>query len=131
MPAPGENLRINPERLWDTLMEMAKIGATPKGGVCRLALTDLDKQGRDLFVRWAKEAGCTISVDRMGNVFARRAGKDESLAPVVTGSHADSQPTGGKFDGNFGVLAHLTWILWDWICPIVRRELGHRGLAPL
>ena len=106
-PVLSNELRINGQRLWDSLMEMAKIGATPKGGVCRLALTDLDKQGRDLFVRWAKEAGCTISVDRMGNVFARRAGKDESLAPVVTGSHADSQPTGGKFDGIYGVLGGL------------------------
>jgi N-carbamoyl-L-amino-acid hydrolase len=88
-------------------MEMAKIGATPKGGVCRLALTDLDRDGRDLFVRWAKAAGCTISVDQMGNVFARRAGRDDSLPPVVTGSHADSQPTGGRFDGIYGVLGGL------------------------
>jgi beta-ureidopropionase / N-carbamoyl-L-amino-acid hydrolase len=100
-------LAINGQRLWDSLMEMAKIGATPKGGVCRLALTDLDRQGRDLFVRWAKEAGCTISVDQMGNVFARRAGKDDTLTPVVTGSHADSQPTGGRFDGIYGVLGGL------------------------
>jgi N-carbamoyl-L-amino-acid hydrolase len=100
-------LAINGQRLWDSLMEMAKIGATPKGGVCRLALTDLDRDGRDLFVKWAKEAGCTISVDRMGNVYARRAGRDDSLAPVVTGSHADSQPTGGKFDGIYGVLGGL------------------------
>lgn len=106
-PDLSTDLRINGQRLWDSLMEMAKIGATPKGGVCRLALTDLDQQGRDLFVRWAKDAGCTIRVDRMGNVFARRAGKDESLAPVVTGSHADSQPTGGRFDGIYGVLGGL------------------------
>lgn len=100
-------LHVNGQRLWDSLMEMARIGATPKGGVCRLALTDLDRQGRDLFVRWAREAGCTISVDRMGNVFARRAGSDGSLAPVITGSHADSQPTGGRFDGIYGVLGGL------------------------
>jgi N-carbamoyl-L-amino-acid hydrolase len=100
-------LAIDGRRLWDSLMEMAKIGATPKGGVCRLALTDLDKQGRDLFVRWAQEAGCSITVDRMGNVYARRAGIDDTLAPVVTGSHADSQPTGGKFDGIYGVLGGL------------------------
>ena len=100
-------LTINGARLWDSLMAMAQIGATPKGGVCRLALTDLDRQGRDLFVAWAKEAGCTIAVDRMGNVFARRAGRDDTLAPVVTGSHADSQPTGGKFDGIYGVLGGL------------------------
>ena len=105
--ATTKPLATNGRRLWDSLMEMATIGATPKGGVCRLALTDLDKQGRDLFVRWAKDAGCTISVDRMGNVFARRAGRDETLAPVVTGSHADSQPTGGKFDGIYGVLGGL------------------------
>ncbi len=104
---PQALLTINGQRLWDSLMEMAKIGATPKGGVCRLALTDLDKDGRDLFVRWAKEAGCTITVDRMGNVFARRAGRDDSLTPVVTGSHADSQPTGGRFDGIYGVLGGL------------------------
>jgi beta-ureidopropionase / N-carbamoyl-L-amino-acid hydrolase len=102
-----EPMRINGQRLWDSLMEMAQIGATPKGGVCRLALTDLDKQGRDLFARWAREAGCSISVDKMGNVFARRAGSDDSLAPVITGSHADSQPTGGKFDGIYGVLGGL------------------------
>jgi N-carbamoyl-L-amino-acid hydrolase len=93
------NIRINGERLWESLMELARIGATEKGGVCRLALTDLDKQGRDLFVRWCKEAGCTIKVDRMGNIFARRAGKNDSLPPIVTGSHLDTQPTGGKFDG--------------------------------
>jgi len=107
MKSDAQPLRINGQRLWDSLMEMARIGATPKGGVCRLALTDLDREGRDLFVRWAKDAGCTISVDRMGNVFARRAGRDDSLPPVVTGSHADSQPTGGKFDGIYGVLGGL------------------------
>lgn len=101
------NLRVNSDRLWDSLMEMAKIGATQKGGVCRLALTDLDKQARDLFVQWCREAGCSIKVDKMGNVFARRPGKDNSLAPVMTGSHIDSQPTGGKFDGVYGVLAGL------------------------
>ncbi|HEX2581362.1 MAG TPA: Zn-dependent hydrolase [Dongiaceae bacterium] len=101
------NLRINADRLWDSLMEMAKIGATAKGGVCRLALTDLDKQARDLFIRWCREAGCTISIDRMGNVFARRPGRDNSLPPVMTGSHIDSQPTGGRFDGVYGVLAGL------------------------
>jgi beta-ureidopropionase / N-carbamoyl-L-amino-acid hydrolase len=101
------NVRINGQRLWDSLMEMAQIGATAKGGVCRLALTDLDRQSRDLFVRWAQEAGCSITVDRMGNIFARRPGKDDSLAPVMTGSHLDSQPTGGKFDGAYGVLAGL------------------------
>nr|ANC57847.1 Beta-ureidopropionase [Colwellia sp. C1] len=101
------NNKINGQRLWDSLMEMGKIGGTPKGGVCRLALTDLDKEGRDLFVGWCKEAGCTVRVDTMGNIFARRAGKDNSLPPVVMGSHLDTQPTGGKFDGIYGVLSGL------------------------
>jgi N-carbamoyl-L-amino-acid hydrolase len=100
-------LQVDGGRLWDSLMEMAKIGATPKGGVCRLALTDEDKAGRDLFVRWAREAGCTITVDRIGNIFARRAGRNNALPAVLTGSHADSQPTGGRFDGIYGVLAGL------------------------
>jgi N-carbamoyl-L-amino-acid hydrolase len=99
--------KINGERLWASLMEMAKIGATPKGGVCRLALTDLDKQGRDLFVRWCEEAGCTVKIDQIGNIFARRPGRNNALAPVGTGSHLDSQPTGGRFDGVYGVLAGL------------------------
>src|SRR5690606_27368432 len=86
---------------------MGEIGGTEKGGVCRLALTDLDKQGRDLFVQWCKDAGCTIRVDKMGNIFARRAGRDDSLPPVVMGSHLDTQPTGGKFDGIYGVMAGL------------------------
>jgi beta-ureidopropionase / N-carbamoyl-L-amino-acid hydrolase len=102
-----QNLKIDGERLWQSLMELAKIGATEKGGVCRLALTDLDRQGRDLFIRWCKDAGCTISVDPIGNIFARRPGKDNSQPPIVTGSHLDSQPTGGKFDGAYGVLAGL------------------------
>jgi len=101
------NLSINGDRLWQSLMDMAKIGATPKGGVCRLALTDVDKAGRDLFVEWCRDAGCSITVDRMGNIFARRPGRNNDLAPVVTGSHLDSQPTGGRFDGVYGVLAGL------------------------
>ena len=99
--------KIDGDRLWASLMEMAKIGATPKGGVCRLALTDLDREGRDLFVRWCREAGCAVRVDRMGNIFARRPGRNDDLAPVGTGSHLDSQPTGGRFDGVYGVLAGL------------------------
>ena len=101
------NLRIDGQRLWESLMEMAKIGATEKGGVCRLALTDLCKQSRDLFIKWCEEAGCTIKIDKMGNIFARRAGRNNDLAPVLTGSHLDSQPTGGRFDGVYGVLSGL------------------------
>ena len=111
MTNPGEslreNLRIDGQRLWDSLMEMAKIGATPKGGVCRLALTDLDRESRQLFTRWVEAAGCTVSHDAMGNIFARRPGRDDGLPAVMTGSHLDSQPTGGKFDGVYGVLAGL------------------------
>ena len=100
-------LRINGERLWDSLMELAQIGATPKGGVCRLTLTDLDKQGRDLVTRWAREAGMTVTIDKIGNGFMRRAGRNNALPPIMTGSHIDTQPTGGKFDGNYGVLAGI------------------------
>src|SRR3954451_20311607 len=95
---PG-NLRIDADRLWNSLMEMARIGATPKGGCCRLALTDLDREARDLFVKWCTDAGCTIAVDRMGHIFARRPGRNPALPAVATGSHLDTQPTGGKFDG--------------------------------
>jgi len=100
-------LRIDGQRLWNSLMELAKLGATEKGGVCRIALTDLDRQGRDLFVRWVREAGCEVRVDAIGNIFARRPGRNNALPPVATGSHIDTQPTGGKFDGNYGVLAGL------------------------
>ncbi|CAQ71912.1 Amidase, hydantoinase/carbamoylase, N-carbamoyl-L-amino-acid hydrolase [Cupriavidus taiwanensis LMG 19424] len=101
------DLRIDGQRLWDTLMRLAIIGATPRGGVCRLALTDLDRQGRDFFVAEAQAAGCTIRIDAIGNIFARRAGRDNALPPVMTGSHIDTQPTGGKFDGNYGVFAGI------------------------
>jgi N-carbamoyl-L-amino-acid hydrolase len=100
-------LRINGTRLWTSLMDLARIGATDKGGVKRLALTDLDRQGRDLVVQWGREAGLAITVDKIGNVFMRREGCNPALPPVVTGSHIDTQPTGGKFDGNYGVLAGL------------------------
>ncbi len=99
--------RVDGGRLWSSLMEMAKIGATANGGVCRLALTDLDRQARDLFVQWCEQAGCAIRIDQMGNIFARRPGRNSMLAPVMTGSHIDSQPTGGRFDGVYGVLAGL------------------------
>ena len=100
-------IEVNGDRLWKSLMELADIGKTAKGGVCRLALTDLDKKGRDLVVSWAKEAGMSVTVDKIGNVFMRRKGKNDSLAPIMCGSHIDTQPTGGKFDGNYGVLAGL------------------------
>jgi beta-ureidopropionase / N-carbamoyl-L-amino-acid hydrolase len=102
-----DELRINGERLWQSLMDLAAIGATDKGGVKRLALTDLDRQGRDLVVRWGREAGLEVTVDQIGNVFMRREGRNPSALPIVTGSHVDTQPTGGKFDGNYGVLAGL------------------------
>ena len=88
-------------------MAMAQIAPTEKGGNCRLALTDDDRRGRDLFVRWCEAAGMSYTVDRMGNIFARRPGTDPSALPVSTGSHLDTQPTGGKFDGVYGVLAGL------------------------
>ena len=119
-----QNLQINANRLWDSLMEMAQIGATPKGGVCRLTLTDLDKQGRDLFIRWCKEAGCTVAVDKVGNIFARREGRKPQLPAIMTGSHLDTQPTGGKFDGVYGVLAGL---------EVLRtlNDYGHETDAPI
>lgn len=107
MSGANGDLRVNGERLWSSLMELAAIGATEKGGVCRLALTDLDKRGRDLVLGWAREAGMTVTVDKIGNGFMRRAGKNDALPPIMTGSHIDTQPTGGKFDGNYGVLAGL------------------------
>lgn len=98
---------IKSDRLWQSLMDLAQIGATPRGGVCRLALTDLDRQGRDLVCGWLREAGCSVMVDAVGNIFGRRSGRNDALPPVVAGSHIDTQPSGGKFDGNYGVLAAL------------------------
>src|SRR5229473_2797809 len=97
------NLTVNGERLWASLMELARIGATEKGGVCRLAASDLDGEARRLFIRWCEEAGCTVSVDRIGNIFARRPGRNPNLPPVMTGSHLDTQPTGGVFDLDYGL----------------------------
>jgi N-carbamoyl-L-amino-acid hydrolase len=102
-----DSLRVNGDRLWRSLMDLARIGATPKGGVKRLALTDIDREGRDRFVSWAREAGLETRVDRIGNIFAARKGAQADAAPVVIGSHLDSQPSGGKFDGAYGVLAGL------------------------
>ena len=103
----SSSLSINGKRLWQSLMDLAQIGATPKGGNCRLALTALDGQGRDLVTGWMRDAGLSVRVDQVGNIFARRAGRNNDLAPVMTGSHIDTQPTGGKFDGCYGVLAGL------------------------
>ena len=113
------DLIVNGERLWRSLMTMAEIGATPKGGVNRQTLTDEDRRGRDLFRKWCEEAGLQVSVDRMGSMFARRPGSDDRQPPVMLGSHLDSQPTGGKFDGALGVLAALE----------VVRTLNDRGIA--
>ena len=97
MAAPGENLRINAERLWDSLMEMAKIGPGVAGGNNRQTLTDDDGEGRHLFKRWCEAAGLNMGVDKMGTMFARREGTDPDALPVYVGSHLDTQPTGGKY----------------------------------
>jgi beta-ureidopropionase / N-carbamoyl-L-amino-acid hydrolase len=98
---------IDADRLWSSLMELAAIGATTRGGVCRLAGSDEDRRGRDLFVTWCTGAGLEVRVDGMGNLFGRRAGTDRDRPPVMIGSHLDSQPTGGRFDGAYGVMAAL------------------------
>src|SRR5271167_215225 len=118
------NLTVNGERLWTSLMELAEIGATAKGGVCRLAASDLDGEARRLFIRWCEEAGCTVSVDQIGNIFARRPGRNPDLPPVMAGSHLDTQPTGGRFDGAYGVMAGL---------EVVRtlNDLGYETEAPV
>ncbi len=123
MPLEGL-LTVDRDRLWNTLMEQGKIGETDKGGLNRQALTDLDRQARELFISWGKEAGCEVSIDQIGNIFVRRPGGDNSLPPVMTGSHIDTQPTGGKFDGCFGVMAGL---------ESIRRmnDLGIKTRAPV
>ena len=100
-------LQIDAARLWRSLMDLASLGATPLGGVRRITLTDLDRQGRDRVAGWFREAGLEVRVDPIGNIFGRRAGRDPSRAPIVAGSHIDTQPSGGKFDGAYGVLAGL------------------------
>jgi N-carbamoyl-L-amino-acid hydrolase len=107
MTTPGANLRCNGARLWDSLMEMARIGPGIAGGNNRQTLTDADSEGRHLFARWCREAGMTLGVDEMGTMFATRPGTDPDALPVYVGSHLDTQPTGGKFDGVLGVLAGL------------------------
>jgi len=107
MPAPGENLRVNADRLWDSIHEMAKIGPGVAGGSNRQTLTDEDGEGRRLFQRWCEEAGLTMGVDKMGTMFAMRPGTDPDALPVYVGSHLDTQPTGGRYDGVLGVLGGL------------------------
>ena len=107
MAAPGENLRINGDRLWESLMEMAKIGPGLAGGNNRQTLTDEDSEGRALFQKWCENAGCVMGLDQMGNMFAERKGTDPHALPVYVGSHLDTQPTGGKYDGVLGVLGGL------------------------
>jgi N-carbamoyl-L-amino-acid hydrolase len=102
-----KNLSIDPERLWDDLMLTAKIGATPKGGICRLTLTELDREVRDWFKVQTESLGCAVMIDDMGTMFARREGQRSDIPPIAMGSHLDTQPTGGKFDGALGVLAAL------------------------
>ncbi|MDC1412123.1 Zn-dependent hydrolase [Amylibacter sp.] len=107
MPALNSNLRINGDRLWESLMEMAKIGPGIAGGNNRQTLTDEDAEGRTLFQKWCEAAGCTMGLDQMGNMFATRPGLDPEALPVYVGSHLDTQPTGGKYDGILGVLGGL------------------------
>jgi len=107
MAAISDNMKINSDRLWESLMEMAKIGPGVAGGNNRQTLTDADNEGRHLFQRWCDEAGCSMGVDSMGNMFARREGTDPDALPVYVGSHLDTQPTGGKYDGVLGVLGGL------------------------
>lgn len=107
MPALNSNLRINGERLWDSLMDMAKIGPGIAGGNNRQTLTDEDAEGRALFQSWCEAAGCTMGLDQMGNMFATWGGTDPDALPVYVGSHLDTQPTGGKYDGVLGVLGGL------------------------
>ena len=118
------NMKVDPDRLWDSLMEMAKIGPGVAGGNNRQTLTDADAEGRDLFRRWCEDAGMTMGVDGMGNMFMRHEGAEPDLDPVYVGSHLDTQPTGGKYDGVLGVLAGL---------EVVRsiRDMGLRTRRPI
>lgn len=122
--APGENMRVDGDRLWDALMEMARIGPGVAGGNNRQTLTDADAEGRALFRTWCEEAGCTMGIDSLGTMFARREGSDPDALPVYVGSHLDTQPTGGKYDGVLGVLGGL---------EIVRtlNDLGIRTKHPI
>jgi len=110
MDAPAKNIRIDGDRLWDSLMEMAKIGPGVAGGNNRQTLTDADNEGRKLFQAWCEQAGLSMAVDTMGNMFMMREGTDPDADPVYVGSHLDTQPTGGKYDGVLGVLGGLELI---------------------
>ncbi|ABX18905.1 Zn-dependent hydrolase [Burkholderia multivorans] len=112
-------VRVNQQRLWDSLMEMATIGATARGGSCRLALSDDEVRGRRRFIAWCEAAGCEIRIDPIGNVFARRPGTEPDAPAVMCGSHLDTQPLGGRFDGVYGVLAGLEAI----------RTMNEHGIA--
>ncbi len=124
MAAPGENLKVNADRLWDSLMEMARIGPGVAGGNNRQTVTDEDGEGRALFQKWCEDVGCTMGLDTMGNMFAHYPGTDPEALPVYVGSHLDTQPTGGKYDGVLGVLGGL---------EILRtiRDLGIRTKHPI
>ena len=124
MPEPGTNLTIDPQRLWDQIMETARFGGTAKGGIKRLTLTDDDKAVRDWFRAQCEALGCTVTVDSVGNMFARRPGRNDDLLPIAMGSHLDTQPTGGKFDGVLGVLGAL-----EALRTMV--EMGYETTAPV
>jgi beta-ureidopropionase / N-carbamoyl-L-amino-acid hydrolase len=124
MPTSLPNLVINPQRLWDSLMETAQFGANEKGGIKRLTLSDEDRQVRDWFTRACEAVGCTVAVDDCGNMFARRPGKRNDLAPICMGSHLDTQPTGGKFDGVLGVLGALEVLR-------TMHDMGYETNAPI
>jgi N-carbamoyl-L-amino-acid hydrolase len=120
----SSNLKINPQRLWESLMHTAAFGGTPKGGIKRLTVSDEDKQVRDWFKAECEKLGCTVQVDEVGNMFSTRPGKRNDILPIAMGSHLDTQPTGGKFDGVLGVLGAL---------EVLRtlNDMGYDSNAPL
>ena len=134
-----DSFGIDAPRFWSTVMRSGEIGPGKAGGLRRLALTDADKEMRDLFVTWCTEAGCTVAIDRVGNIFARRPGVDDHLPPVLMGSHLDTQVAGGKYDGIVGVLAGLEPMLrsfpwkpgygYSWAGEREETEKSFRNLA--